>query len=399
MQGGSWFREQTYMHRLARAGLAFAFLLTLSLGLVGCRQQTVHLKGAGASFPGPIYARWRALYHRQNPHVKIAYQAIGSGGGIRAITARAVDFGASDALLTARESEQLPAPLLTIPTIIGAVVLTYNLPGLTGTQLVLSSDVVADIYLGKIRLWDDERIAVLNPDVALPTLPIRVTHRSDSSGTTFIFTDYLSAVSPAWRAQIGRGKKVAWPTSGKLTGNGAKFAGKGNDGVAHRVLLEAGGIGYVELRYALNAGLPYALLVNRAGEAVGPTPQSVQEAERKTPASPENWLKPSIVNAAGEGSYPIAAFTYLLIYEDLTYLTPDKAHALVDFLSWLLTEGQPEAQKLHYAPLPEAVRREALQRLQGLRLPEPSKDSENPVSSLSPLEYAVKWMTQVFASR
>ena len=399
MQGGSWLGEQIYVRWLARVGLAFALLLTLSLGLIGCRQQTVHLKGAGASFPGPIYARWRALYHRQNPHVKIAYQAIGSGGGIRAITARTVDFGASDALLTARESEQLPAPLLTIPTIIGAVVLTYNLPGLTDTQLVLSSDVIADIYLGKIRLWDDERITELNPDVALPTLPIRVAHRSDSSGTTFIFTDYLSAVSPIWRAQVGRGKKVAWPTSEKLAGKGAKFAGKGNDGVAHRVLLEAGGIGYVELRYALNAGLPYALLVNRAGKAVGPTPQSVQEAEQKTPASPESWLKPSIVNATGEGSYPIAAFTYLLIYEDLTYLEPEKAHALADFLKWVLSKGQPEAQKLHYAPLPETVRREALQRVQSLRLPERPQNSENIAPNASPLERAVNWAMQVFASR
>ena len=243
------------------------------------------------------------------------------------------------------------------------MVLTYNLPGLSDTELVLSGDVIADIYLGRIRLWDDERIAALNPDVALPTLPIRVAHRSDSSGTTYIFTDYLSEVSATWREQVGRGKTVKWPTPDN-------WAGKGNDGVAHRILLEAGGIGYVELKYARNAGLAYATLINRDGRAVRPSPETVQAAERMTAAAPNNWIKPSIVNAPGETSYPIAAFTYLLVYEDLSHLGPHKAHALFDFLTWILTDGQPEAQKLHYAPLPEEVRKAALVRIKAMRLPE-----------------------------
>lgn len=336
-------------------------LLPSSLSMTGCIGEHVELHGAGASFPAPIYARWRALFHRQTPEISVHYRAVGSGRGIQAITARKVEFGASDAPLKESEIRALPAPILQIPTVIGPVVVAYNLPSVK-RELTLSGELIAAIYLGQITAWNAPQITALNPHLTLPDLPIRVAHRSDSSGTTHIFTDYLSAVSETWREQVGRGKKLFWPT-------GNEWAGDGNDGVAHRILLEPGGIGYLELKYAQNAGLRYAALINQAGKRVWPTQQSVQAAEQNSAATLGTYLKPSIVNAAGEESYPIAAFTYLLVYQDLSYMPPDKAHALVQFLNWVLTSGQAEAHKLHYVPLPEALRVAALREISQIRLP------------------------------
>ncbi|MBT2991036.1 MAG: phosphate ABC transporter substrate-binding protein PstS [Candidatus Thiodiazotropha sp. (ex Ctena orbiculata)] len=338
-----------------------SMLAILSIGLKGCLGEHIEVHGAGASFPAPIYARWRALYHREHPDISIHYRAVGSGRGIKAITAGEVDFGASDALLKKSEERALRQPLLSIPTVMGPVVLAYNLPRLEG-ELTLSGDLIAGIYLGDITHWNDERIALLNPGINLPALPIRVAHRSDSSGTTHIFTDYLSEVSEEWRNDVGRGKRVFWPT-------GNEWAGDGNDGVAHRILLEPGGIGYLELKYAQNAGLNYAALINRAGKRVRPTAKAVQEAEQNTPASPESYLKQSIVNAPGEGSYPISAFTYLLVYRDISDMESHRAHALIDFLKWVLNEGQPEARKLHYVPLPEELRLQVLEDVASIKLP------------------------------
>lgn len=329
--------------------------------LSGCFGDTIELQGAGATFPAPIYARWRALFHRANPEVVIHYRAVGSGQGIKAIVAHEVDFGASDALLKKSEQRGLPAPLLSVPTVLGPVVIGYNLPDLK-TDLVLSGETIAGIYLGEITAWNDPRIAVINPGTELPDRPIQVAHRSDSSGTTHIFTDFLSAVSKEWRDDVGRGKRVYWPT-------GDDWAGEGNDGVAHRILLEPGGIGYLELKYAQNAGLRYATLLNREGHRVRPSVESVQQAERNTPATPGTYLKPSIVNAQGELSYPIAGFTYLLVYRDLSYMEPAKANALIAFLNWILGEGQSEAPKLHYTPLPDSLRRRALQSVREILLP------------------------------
>lgn len=349
---------------LVRAHGRLLFCATLALailGLPGCIGDRVEIEGAGATFPAPIYARWRALFHRQHPDITIHYRAVGSGRGIEAITDRKVDFGASDALLKPSEVRALDARLLSIPTVMGPVVIAYNLPGLED-EVTLSGPVIAGIHLGEITRWNDARLVAINPGIDLPDLPIQVAHRSDSSGTTHIFTDYLSHVSQTWRERVGTGKQVNWPT-------GDEWAGDGNDGVAHRILLEPGGLGYLELKYAQNAGLNYAALINRDGQRVWPTPQSVQQAERNTPSTPGTYLKPSIVNAPGHGSYPIAGFTYLLVYQDLGDMAPEKAHALSTFLQWVLTEGQPEAEALHYTPLPISLLDAVLQDVRNIRLP------------------------------
>jgi len=343
----------TPTRRALLAGLPAAMVLS------GCWQSPVEITGAGATFPAPLYARWCALFERAHPGISVAYRAIGSGGGIRAITARKVEFGASDALLKPEEERALPAPILTIPTVLGAVVMAYNLPRLEG-ELVLSGPVLARIYLGHITRWDAPEIASLNPSLALPALPLRVAHRADSSGTTHIFTSYLSAVSPEWRASIGTGKTVAWPSDRRL-------AGTGNDGVAHQILLEPGGIGYVEIKYAENSGLDFATLINRAGRRVRPTAKGVQSAEEHTPAPQNGPIKPSVVDAPGEESYPISAFTYLLVYRDLSYLPRDAAEVLVAFLAWCLTEGQAEAEKLHYVALPDVLQAHFLEEIAALR--------------------------------
>jgi phosphate transport system substrate-binding protein len=354
------------MTRRSWRGMLLVPLMAVLTG--GCIGDKVELHGAGATFPAPIYARWRALFHRANPDIVIHYRAVGSGAGIRAITARKVDFGVSDALLKKNEERALPAPLLAIPTVLGPIVMAYNLPDLE-TDLILSGDIIAAIYLGEITTWNDARIAALNPKAELPDHAIHVAHRSDSSGTTFIFTDYLSAVSEKWREEVGRGKEVFWPT-------GNDWAGEGNDGVAHRILLELGGIGYVELKYAQNAGLDYATLLNREGSLVLPTVESVQDAERNTPATTGTYLKPSIVNADGKRSYPIAGFTYLLVYSELSYMDAQKAQALITFLRWVLGQGQVEAPKLHYTPLPESVRLGALADIKRIKLPAPVASGE-----------------------
>lgn len=357
--------------RLARrrpTRIALWLILAGLLSLSGCGEPQIELHGAGATFPAPIYARWRALFHRQHPGISVHYRAVGSGRGIEAITERRVDFGASDALPTQTEVRAFPDSILAIPTVIGPVVVAYNLPRLEG-DLTLSGELLAAIYLGEIKRWSDPRIAAVNPELELPSLPIRVAHRRDSSGTTHVFTDYLSAVSAPWREGVGRGKEVLWPT-------GDDWAGEGNDGVAHRILLEPGGIGYLELTYARNAGLKYAALINRAGLRVWPTPESVIAADENTQPTPGTYLKPSIVNAPGESSYPIAAFTYLLVYQDQTGMEPGEAHALNQFLQWILTEGQAEARKLHYAPLSDAVRTQALREIASIRLPEEAHEHE-----------------------
>lgn len=328
------------------------FLILLSFisasQLTGCVEETIELRGAGATFPAPIYARWRALFHRENPNIVVHYDAVGSGAGIQLITDKKVDLGASDALLKPSEQRALDAPLLAIPTVIGPVVLAYNLP-MIEQKIRLSGDAIVGIYKGEIKRWNDPKLQSINSDVELPDIAIHVAHRSDSSGTSHIFTSYLSAIDEDWQQTIGTGKKVNWPT-------GDDWAGEGNDGVAHRILLEPGGIGYLELKYAQNAGLNYADLINRDGMTVSPTVESVQQAERNTPAPKKGYLKTSIVNAPGKYSYPIAGFTYLLVYKDLSDMPVQKREALFSFLDWILGKGQQEASKLHYTPLPEALK-------------------------------------------
>jgi phosphate transport system substrate-binding protein len=334
--------------------------LPLLLTSSGCVEEKIQIHGAGATFPAPLYARWVALFNRANPELEVHYEPRGSGAGIKAITDRHVHFGASDVLLSESDRRYLPGELLTIPTAGGPVVLAYNLPRLEG-DLVLDGAAVADIYLGKVTAWNDPRLRVLNPDLDLPELPIHVAHRSDKSGTTAIFTDYLSAVSEDWRKRIGRGPLVRWPT-------GDEWSGIGNDGVAHRILLLPGGIGYVGIQYAKNAGLSYTSLINNEGNVVRPTVEAVQAAVRHGKTLPGGLIAPSLVNSPGEDSYPICGFTYLLVYQDLRYLeVPEVGKGLVRFLRWALTEGQESSLALHYTPLPEEMRRKALQLVDTIR--------------------------------
>ncbi len=306
----------------------------------------VTLTGAGATFPYPLYSKMFSVYH-QEYGVKINYQAIGSGGGIRQLKARTVDFGASDAYVDDEGLKKFPAPIVHIPMVAGAVVITYNLPG--NPKLKLTPDVIADIFLGKITKWSDPRIKAINPNVELPDMAIVVVHRSDGSGTTFIFSDYLSKVSDEWREKVGRGKSLNWPT-----GLGAK----GNPGVAGLVKQLPGAIGYVELIYALNNNMPYAMVQNKSGNFIEPSIKSVTlAADIKLPDD----MRISLTNTDAQYGYPIAGFTWILVYKDLADggLDRKKAEELVKLLWWMTHEGQKYAEPLHYAPLSPKARKKA----------------------------------------
>jgi phosphate transport system substrate-binding protein len=303
----------------------------------------VGLTGAGATFPYPLYSKWMAEYEQRDPRVRINYQSIGSGGGIRQITERTVDFGASDAIVTPDQLAKAPGKLLHIPMTLGAVVITYNVPGVP-SGIKLSPDVLAGIFLGDVKTWNDARLTKLNPGAALPAQPITVVHRTDGSGTTAVFTDYLAKVSPAWKEKVGTGTSVKWPVG---------LGGKGNEGVAGKLKTTPGTLGYVELAYARETQLPYAELQNASGAFVAPSIDSITAAAAGAAASMPDSLAVSITNAPGAPAYPISAFTYILVYQD----TPDRAkgEALAQFLSWAVHDGQTLAPPLHYAPLPPAV--------------------------------------------
>jgi phosphate transport system substrate-binding protein len=322
-------------------GIATAAMI---VGLGAACAGSQDLNGAGATFPYPLYSKWFSDYARETG-VRINYQSIGSGGGIRQLTAGTVDFGASDAPMTDAEMAKLGSPVLHLPTVLGAVVVTYNLPDVRDA-LALSGPVLADIFLGKITKWNDSRIAALNPGVTLPSSDILVVHRSDGSGTTYIFSDYLSAVSPAWKESPGKGKELAWP---------AGLGAKGNEGVAGQVKQMPGAIGYVELAYAKQNGLSYASIQNAHGKFVAPTIESVTAAAAgaagNLPADTDYRI--SIVNAPGADAYPISSFTYLLVYA--SQKDAKKAEALVGFLKWYLREGEKSAALLDYAPLPPSI--------------------------------------------
>jgi phosphate transport system substrate-binding protein len=304
----------------------------------------VDLNGAGATFPYPIYRKWFADYAAKSG-VKINYQSIGSGGGIKQLQEQTVDFGASDAPMSDDEmSKAKGGPIIHIPTVLGAVAVTYNVPGITG-GLKLTGDVVADIFLGKVTKWNDPRVSALNPDLKLPASDILVVHRTEGSGTTFIFTDYLSAVSPAWKGGPGKGKEVQWPVG---------LGGKGNEGVAGTLKQTPGAIGYVEIAYATQNGLPVAAIRNADGKFVAPSIESATAAAAGALAvlPTTTDYRVSIVNAKGAGSYPISSFTWLLVYRNM----PDaKAKKLKDFLGWALHDGEQAAASLNYAPLPAAM--------------------------------------------
>jgi phosphate transport system substrate-binding protein len=306
----------------------------------GASGGTVRLQGAGATFPNPLYQKWLSEYGKAHADMKIDYQSIGSGGGIKQIKEQTVDFGASDAPMKDEDLKSAPAELLHIPTVLGAVVITYNLQGIA-QHLHFSSDVIADIFLGKLKRWDDARIKSDNPGVNLPASDITVVHRSDGSGTSAVFTDYLSKVSPEWKDKVGAGTSPSWPT-----GQG----GKGNEGVTGVIKNQPNTIGYVELAYATQNKLPAALVKNASGAFVEPSLDAVTAAAAETLASTPEDLRVSITNAGGASAYPISSYTYILAYKEQKDAA--KGRALVDFLWWAIHDGEGFAKDLQYAPLP-----------------------------------------------
>ena len=305
------------------------------------RSGSVALTGAGATFPYPIYSKWFSDYAAATG-VKINYQSIGSGGGVRQLSEGTVDFGATDGPMSDEEMARARGgPILHIPTVIGADAIIYNLPEVK-VPLNLTPEAVADIFLGRIRKWNDSRIAASNAGVALPNRDILVVHRSDGSGTTYVFTDYLTSVSRAWAAGPGKGKDVRWPVG---------LGGKGNEGVAGQVKQTPGAVGYAEIAYAKQNNLQVAAIRNRAGEFVLPTIESITAAAEGVDLPPETDFRVSIVNSPR--GYPISSFTWIILYQNQTDAT--KGKTLVDFLKWAMTDGQRSAPTLDYAPLPASM--------------------------------------------
>lgn len=327
------------MHRkLLIAGILGALAAPLSA--------QVRLNGAGATFPNIIYQNWILTYNQKFDNVELNYQSIGSGGGIRQFSDKTVDFGGSDAPMSDSAIAAIQGNVLHIPTVLGAVVPTYNLPGFTGT-IRFTPAILADIFLGKLTRWNDARLASVNPGAALPAQDILVVHRSDGSGTTYVWVDYLTKVSPEWARRVGRGTSVNWPVG---------LGGRGNEGVAATVRQTPGAIGYVELGYALITKMAVGEVQNRAGNFIAPSLESVTAAAAGAMAEmgPNTDFRVSITDPAGAQAYPIASFTWLLVRRQ--YPDAAKARELVKFIWWALTEGQAQAPKLGYAPLPPALR-------------------------------------------
>jgi phosphate transport system substrate-binding protein len=336
--------------RFLLAALGAVMALTAAAGPA----QTVQINGAGATFPYPIYSKWFSEYNKMHPEVEINYQSIGSGGGIRQLSNQTVFFGATDGPMTSEQIFAAPGPVLHLPTVLGAVVPIYNIPGVDAS-LKFSGKVLADIIMGKITKWNDAAIAGLNAGVKLPSTDITVAHRSDGSGTTYIFVDYLSKVSPDFKKTVGVATSVNWPVG---------VGGKGNEGVAGLVKQTPGSIGYVELVYAQQNKIDFGSVQNFDGEFVTASLASVTAAASAASKAMPKDFRVSITNAPGKGAYPISSFTWLLFYEH----PGDKKRAkiMVDFMKWALTEGQKYASDLSYAPLPQeviALEMEALKRI------------------------------------
>jgi phosphate transport system substrate-binding protein len=317
----------------------------LGLALAAPAAAQVRLNGAGATFPNIIYQNWIITYNQQFDNVELNYQSIGSGGGIRQFSDKTVDFGGSDAPMTDSAIAAIQGNVLHIPTVLGAVVPTYNLPGVTA-PLRFTPALLADIFLGKVTRWDDARMASANPGVTLPATDILVVHRSDGSGTTFVWVDYLSKVSPEWLRSVGRGTSVRWPVG---------LGGRGNEGVAATVRQTPGSIGYVELGYALINKMAIGQVQNRAGSFITPSLESVTAAAAGAMGDmgPSTDFRVSITDPAGAAAYPIASFTWLLLRK--SYPDQPKARELLKFVWWAVTEGQAKAPSLGYAPLPKEM--------------------------------------------
>lgn len=334
--------------KIAQKVLATALLA----GICATASAQMMINGAGATFPYPIYSKWFDEYAKVDPSVRFNYQSIGSGGGQKQILAQTVDFGASDGPMSDENLAKAPGKLLHIPTVAGAVVMTYNLPD--NPSLKFDADTIAGIYLGHIKKWNDPKITALNPEVKLPNQEIVVVHRSDGSGTTFIYTDYLSKVSSEWKQKVGNNTSVNWPTG---------IGGKGNEGVSGQVKQTPGAIGYVELIYAIQNKMPYGEVKNSAREFVKPTIESVTAA-LATADIPDDF-RFSMTNAPGKGTYPICGATWLLVYEQQK--DPAKGKKLVEFLKWAVTKGEEMAKTLDYAPLPENVQQRILKRIDEIK--------------------------------
>jgi phosphate transport system substrate-binding protein len=334
----------------------FASRLFFGLGFaafaIGAQAQMT-INGAGATFPYPIYSKWFDEYAKVDPSVRFNYQSIGSGGGQKQILAQTVDFGASDAPMSDDNLAKAPGKLLHIPTVAGAVVLTYNLAA--NQALKLDGETVAGIFMGQIKKWNDPKIAALNAGVSLPDQEIVVVHRSDGSGTTYIFTDYLSKASGDWKSKVGTNTSVNWPTG---------LGGKGNEGVSGQVKQTPGALGYVELIYAIQNKMPYAEVKNSAGQFVKPTLEAVTAA--MATANIPNDFRFSMTDAPGKDSYPIAGATWLLVYERQKDAV--KGKKLVEFLKWALTKGEDMAKELDYAPLPPQLRDRVLKRVDEIKM-------------------------------
>ena len=315
-------------------------LLCALLALPAVAQTT--LNGAGATFPNPMYSKWFSEYHKLHPEIQINYQPIGSGGGIRQVINGTVDFGATDGPMTDDMLKEAKTKILHMPTVLGADVPAYNIPGVSA-ELKFTPDALAGIFLGKITKWNDKAITSANPGVNLPDKDIIVVHRSDGSGTTYIWTDFLSKISPEWQSQVGKGTSVKWPIG---------LGGKGNEGVAGSIRQLQGSIGYVELIYAVQNNITYGSVKNAAGSFVKASLDSVTAAAASAPKMPGDF-RVSITNAPGKDAYPISSFTWLLIPAQ----SKDAAHGkiLADFLNWMVTDGQKMTAALSYAPLPEGV--------------------------------------------
>ncbi len=335
------------LQMMKRASIA----LVGSLAIAGTCMAETRLQGAGATFPNPIYQKWVIEYQKANPEVKIDYQSIGSGGGIKGITEHTVDFAGSDAPMNKKEIAAAKDEVVHIPTVAGAVVAAYNLPGFNG-ELKLTGPLVVDIFSGKITKWNDAKIAEANAGASLPDMDITVAYRTDGSGTTFVFSSYLATQSEDFKSTIGASKQVKWPV-----GQG----GKGNEGVTAIVQAFPGAVGYIEVNYALANKIPYALLKNKAGKFIKAGPDSVSAAGSGAVDQMKESLAVNIWDQTSEAAYPISAFTYIIVYKDLAYLkSPEKATALVKFLKWSVTgDGQALATSMDYAPLADGVKAKA----------------------------------------
>lgn len=340
------------LRNIVRAKLSLLLIAIAALAFTRCGGHTgpgaeIRLQGAGATFPNPLYQKWVSEYGKLHPHIKIDYQSVGSGAGIKQIKERTVDFGASDSAMKDEDLKAAPGEILHVPTVLGAVVITYNLPGLS-QALRFTPDVVADIFLGKIKKWSDPRLKVDNASVALPDADITVVHRSDGSGTSAVFTDYLSKVSAEWKEKVGSGTSPKWPVG---------IGGKGNEGVTGQVKQTPNTIGYVELAYAAQNKLPVALLKNKSGNFVEPTIDSVMAAAAGSLATTPEDLRVSITDATGPTAYPISSYTYILVYKEQKDAA--KGNAVVDFLWWGIHDGEKFAKDLLYAPLPDEITKRA----------------------------------------